>query len=217
VKDILAFSTLFIALMILSYIFYIPFDNWSFTRFLLPAIPLLCLLAVWTLTYAVRRLDLVLADAVLMLVFAAVAVHWFNGTVNRGVLTAYKGERRYLEAARFVASTTPGDEWMFAMQHGGSLRYYAGRETIRYDNLDPQWLDRLIRFSRDGGHGPLIVLDDWEEEQFRQRFRDQQWGALDWPPKAEFDTQPKVRVYDPFERDSYRSTGTVRTRRIHIE
>jgi hypothetical protein len=34
------------------------------------------------------------------------------------------------------------------MQHSGNIRLYSGRPTIRYDSLDPAWLDRAIDYLR---------------------------------------------------------------------
>ena len=45
----------------------------------------------------------------------------------------------------------PPDAVILAMQHSGSLRYYTGRLILRWDALDPAWLDRAVAFLRDRG------------------------------------------------------------------
>jgi hypothetical protein len=215
VKDALWFSAVFSYGVIASYLFYIPFDNWTFTRFLLPAYPFLCLLAVWPIVQLARRAPIVVEVAA-VLALLLVAHHWYAVATDLGFMTNYKGERRYIEAAHVIATTTPPDEWVLAMQHSGSVRYYGDRKTFRYDWLNDGWLDRFIAVSRERGTGPMIILDDWEEPQFRERFKSDQFGALDWPPRFEFDTQPKVRIYDPADRERYRQGVTPPTRRIHV-
>ena len=41
--------------------------------------------------------------------------------------------------------------------HAGSLRYYAGRATVRFDILDPAWLDRAAAWLNDRGRHPYGV------------------------------------------------------------
>src|SRR5581483_11288939 len=71
VKELLWLGAIFSYGVIASYLFYIPFDNWTFTRFLLPAYPFLCLLAVWLIVQIARRIH-VIAElvAVLLLIVA---------------------------------------------------------------------------------------------------------------------------------------------------
>lgn len=214
-KDMLWLGAVFSYGVVLSYLFYIPFDNWTFTRFLLPAYPFLCLLAVWPLVRLSRRAN-ALVELTVVLVLIVAAHHWYAVAADLGFMTNYKGERRYIEAARMIAATTPPGEWVLAMQHSGSVRYYGNRKTFRYDWLNDGWLDRFVAVSRERGTGPVIVLDDWEEPQFRQRFKGDEYGALDWPARFEFDTQPKVRIYDPADRERYRRGLTPPTRRIHV-
>jgi hypothetical protein len=71
------------------------------------------------------------------------------------------------------------------MQHSGSIRYYTGRVIVRWDTLNPEWLDRAVAFLRDRGVATYAVLEYWEEVEFRQRFRGQQLIAeLDRGPVA---------------------------------
>ena len=48
------------------------------------------------------------------------------------------------------------------MQHSGSLRLYADRLTLRYDALDPLWLDRVVAYLQSIGRRPYYVLDGAE-------------------------------------------------------
>ena len=54
------------------------------------------------------------------------------------------------------------------------MRYYGGRLTLRYDLLNPAWLDRSVEWFASRGIHAYLVLDDWEVVGFRRRFAGQQ-------------------------------------------
>jgi hypothetical protein len=56
--------------------------------------------------------------------------------------------------------------------------------TLRFDQLDPLWLDRVVTFLTDRGRHPYIVLEQSELELFKQRFAESETGRLDWRPFA---------------------------------
>ena len=87
---------------------------------------------------------------------------------------------------------------LLSIQHGGSLRYYSGRPTIRYDRIPPESLDSSIDDLRRLGYRPYFVLEEDEAADFRARFaRRSALGALDWMPLARLDRTPGVAIYDP--------------------
>jgi hypothetical protein len=84
----------------------------------------------------------------------------------------------------------------------GSVRFYSGRKTLVWDQLDPAWLDGAIAFVRARGFEPFLLFERWEEPVFRRRFAAQSAiGLLDWRPAAEVAAQ--VRVYRPDDRERY--------------
>jgi hypothetical protein len=210
------FSLAFTLLVFSFYIVYSPFDNWTYTRFLLPAFPHALLLAVWTLFVLGRWFGSPAMQAAVLATVLLVAWTWIGEVTGRRVLATGRGESRYIAAAQYIRATTTPEILVLAMQHSGSLRYYAERTTVRYDWLDGRGLDDAIRAMRAMNRTPLIVLDDWEETKFRERFRGQRWGALDWPHRAEFQSQPRVRVYDPFDRDRFFANEPIPTARFPV-
>ena len=186
-----------IAAVLLSYLFYQPFDVWWYLRFLLPMWPVMMVLAAAALDGLARRwwpsrAALAAAVAVAIVASQGVATAASRGTFNLGA-----SERRYVDIARFVAGYTEPDAVILAMQHSGSLRLYAGRLTLRYDVLDPEWLDRAVAYLQSIGRKPYFVLDGFEVEAFRTRFgRTSRLGALAWPPMA---TRGSIAVYDPID------------------
>src|SRR6185503_14747152 len=93
---------------------------------------------------------------------------------TRDILDIGRGERRYTEPALHLASIIPPDAVILAMQHSGSLRYYTGRLILRWDSLDPAWLDRAVAFLRGRGIATYLVSESWEVERIRSRFAGQQ-------------------------------------------
>ena len=54
-------------------------------------------------------------------------------------------EQKFADVGRFVGETLPANAVVYAQQHGGNVRFYSNRLTLRFDILDPDWLDRLDR------------------------------------------------------------------------
>ena len=50
--------------------------------------------------------------------------------------------------------------------HAGSLRYYGGRATMRFDLLDEAWLDRAVGWLQQQGRHPYVLVEDWEMPLF---------------------------------------------------
>jgi hypothetical protein len=182
-REFLVLAGFALALWLL-YLFYLPFEAWWFLRFLVPAVPFVFLLCADAVAQAAGRSATVRVAA--LAAFAViVASHGSRFIDTRDILGTGKGERRYLEPALHLATTIPPDAVIVAMQHSGSLRYYTGRLILRWDELDPSWLDRAVAFLRGRGIATYLVSESWEEEQIRSRFAGQQMLAdLDRGPIA---------------------------------
>ena len=185
-----------IAVVLLSYLFYQPFDVWWYLRFLLPVWPVIMLLTAAAVEALARRW---LRSAYPFAIAAAVAFFAWHGVhlaVHRRVFDLGLVERRYVDVARFIEGHTDPDAVILSVQHSGSLRIYANRLTLRYDALDPLWLDRTVAYLQSIGRRPYFVLDGGEVDAFRQRFGPtNRFGTLDWPPIAM--RGGTIAVYDP--------------------
>ena len=179
---------------ILLYLFYLPFDAWWYLRFVLPAIPVLLLLCADTVGWLARRTHTTFAVAMAVFVLLAGA-HSSRFLDSHDVWGTGYGEERYPEAALYVASALPPDAVIITMQHSGSIRYYTGRMILRWDSLNPAWLDRAVAFLHERGVATYALLEYWEEAEFRQRFKGQQLIAeLDRGPMATARTG-EIRLY----------------------
>jgi hypothetical protein len=99
------------------------------------------------------------------------ASHAFRFVDSKDIFTNSTAERRrYLDAAHYLDGTLPSDAVVLAMQHSGSVRYYTGRLTMRWDVLDAATLDRALAALGERGIPVFALLESWEEEDFRRRF-----------------------------------------------
>lgn len=197
----------FIAAVLLSYVFYLPFDEWWNVRFLMPALPPLLVLTsavLWTLVRPLARLAAGADGLVASIAVAGVAWHGVVFSTDRGAQLQWIAEQRYATVGRYIASALPERAVLISMQHSGGIRYYSGRLTVRYDVMGKRDLDLVVEQLRRLGYSPYLVLDDWEEPGFRQRFEGQSaLAGLDWMPVARVDSN-RVRIYDTADRQAGR-------------
>jgi hypothetical protein len=151
------------------YAAYPAFDAWWFLRFLLPSWPAMFIgtaaLIIWLLDHRGAR-----GRAWTIVVVIALSAYGLVVTAQRHVFERNEGERRYATIAQLVAAQTEPSAMIFASIHAGSLRYYAGRATVRFDLLDGSWLDRAAAWLLEHGRHPYVLIEDWEMPLFRQRF-----------------------------------------------
>jgi hypothetical protein len=87
------------------------------------------------------------------------------------------------------------------MQYSGSIRYYSGRLTVRFDWIPENRLDSVVEQLRGLGYHPYIVLEHLETTVFRRRFEaESKLGALDWSPRAQLRHESAVTIHDPADR-----------------
>jgi hypothetical protein len=165
------------ALMVLGitaeYAAYAVFDDWAFLRFFLPAWPWLAIGGAGVATTLFDRvpsgLKLVVVAGVI-----GIGVVGVRTVRDRFVFDLWHYNRRYTAASMIIRDVSPPNSAVFSMEQSGALRYYSGRMPIRYDQLPPDWLDRSVDWLAGSGVHCYAVLDAWEIEPFRARFRGQQ-------------------------------------------
>ena len=113
---------------------------------LIPAIPIVLLLGAEAAALATRRSAIARTAALSALVVVG-GIHAVRFMDAKDILANAESEkRRYLDAAVYMNATLPHDAVVLAMQHSGSVRYYTGRLTMRWDVLDHgPWTRRLRR------------------------------------------------------------------------
>jgi hypothetical protein len=124
---------------------------------------------------------------------------------SRGVFSLGSGERRYATIARLVEDNTEPNAVILTCQHSGTALYYAGRDTVRFDVLDPAWLDRAVEWLAGRGRHPYFLIEDWEQPIFETHFRNgNRLGTLSFPPVLVWQSSRNdgyVWLFDPLRRD----------------
>ena len=151
------------------YVFYLPFDAWWFLRLLLPAWPALAIGTV-TAIQAVSRLARSRARLVEAIAVVALGLVTADTAARLRVFPDNEGERRYATIAELVRKATEPSSLILASIHTGPIRYYAGRDTMRFDLLNEEWLDRAVAWLTEHGRHPYFLIEDWERPIFEKRF-----------------------------------------------
>jgi 4-amino-4-deoxy-L-arabinose transferase-like glycosyltransferase len=153
----------------LPYLFFQP-NEWFYTRFLLPAIPIMIFFSTASVLAGIRALPAVWRVPAVAMVLLLVGTPSLRYAQQNGVFDVRKQERKYPLAGEFVRTRGPANAFVLAAQHSGSIRYYANRPTLRWDLLSPTRLDQVLAAVRAQGYEPLLVVDTGEYEDFRARF-----------------------------------------------
>ncbi len=190
----------FVAAVFVSYLFYLPFEEWWYVRFLMPAYPPLLVLTSAVLLALLAPLSRALrggGEIAAAVIVAVVAWRCTSFSIERGAHLQWKAEQRYATVGNYVASTLPDRAVLLSMQHSGAIRHYSGRLTVRYDLIEPADLDRVLDQLRSLDYAPFIAVEEWEEPLFRKRFEGHSaLASLNWIPMA-FLHSNQVRIYDP--------------------
>ena len=221
------------ALLVATYLAYTLFDDWWYTRFLLPALPILLALSVavalkmtaWLPPSAFARSAS--ADrrslgggwlggrSIVAVILCAALGGWYLHVARaRHALDLQSLESRFAIAGRYAARALPPNVVVLSVQQSGSLRFHGGRDTIAWDGIAPHALDRTIATIQSAGRVPLIALEDAEEPFFRRRFASQRFGRIDWPPAVEIHAPVRVRFYDPAALERYVAGQLVDTEHV---
>ena len=188
-----------VAIVFGSYLFYLPFPEWWYLRFLLPAFPILFLALAATIVWLARAAaPYVPPHVVFAVVVLAVVVYrgWF--AYDRGLMRIGQDEARYAAIGQYIDRALPANAVVLTMQHSGTVRLYSGRLTIRYDAFSEGRFPSVIEWLQARGYRPYILLEDWEEKEYRARFGDATpLARLEIRVLAEMTAPVKVRIYDP--------------------
>lgn len=153
------------------YLLYFTWDDWESTRFILPGLALV-------LTVSAVGVDRALAGrARSARPLLLVAMCLMAGTLSYGflekysVFTLWRAEAKYPLVGDWVRSHTPADAVVISALHSGSLRYYAKRETVRWDEIPAPALVPTVQQLIARGRRVYLALDvPSEDAPFKARF-----------------------------------------------
>ena len=165
-RGMVAAGALFVAGLVAIYLHYTVFDSEGYLRFLLPAWPFVMLGLAHVLLLPLGLLRIVqwnpgvLRPFAIGLAAAAALMLGLRGiqAANDNRRTLQAKEARYVTVATRLREISGDNAIVLAIQHSGSVRYYAGRMTLAFEALPPGWLDKAIAWMIERGAHPYAVL-----------------------------------------------------------
>ena len=200
------------ASVVAIYLLYQPFPEWWYLRFLLPALAVMTVLAAaagGSLLALLIRPALLRAFAGFALV-TALAIFAMEAARDRHVFDLHRLESRFRRAGHLVRDRLPSNAVFVAVWQSGTVRYHAARSSVMWDSMDPAALDSAVDWLSSRRLEPFLLLEEWEEPLFRERFSQRSaLGQLDWPPR--FDIGRQVRIYGVADQARYAAGQTFQT------
>jgi hypothetical protein len=201
------------------YLLYQTYDEWWYLRFLLPALAPLTTLAAVVVGLALctdaslERTASPAGRVVAIVLMLAASIDGVHIARSRQAFDLQRLERRFRLTGDVARTRLPPNAIFISIWESGSLAHHADRQAILWDSLDPGSLDAALGWLVAHGLQPFIVVEQWEEPAFRDRFAPHSAsGALDWPPR--FDVDRQVRVFNPADRERYVAGDTIPTEQI---
>lgn len=186
--------------VLICYLPYAEFAEWSYLRFFLPAFPVTFVLIAALLTNALSRLpEAARGVAMLVLVVTACSANVMVASREQA-FNLQRYEARYRTAGRYLDQALPRDAVVLAVQHSGSARYYLKVPIVRWDLLGVD-LESALGTLRTLGRHPVFLVEDWEAADLRARFPASPTGRLDWQPRADIGDDIHVLLFDPADRE----------------
>jgi len=193
----------FVLAVFFEYCAYATFGAWWDLRFLLPAWSFMTMgMAVVVVKLSESLLGRgAVFDRVLIFVSSAIVIalgwHGLQYARQKGTFEQQQWEAKYQRAGTMVAERTDANSVIFAGLYSGSVRYYAGRVTLTYFKLDPDWLDRAVAWFDTQGIHPYALLEPFEIDEFKSKFSSKNTlGGLPMKPSAIIDGSTKIYFFD---------------------
>jgi hypothetical protein len=199
----------FAALVVSAYLIYAVFDDWSYLRFLLPALAVLAIVGAIGMEAMITRAPVELRAVILFGVSLAV--------VGDGIVIARSKEtfrlstqlQRVEHVGDWIRANVEPEAVLLAGEQSGSMRYYTRRSILRWEAASPDALTSAIATLQQAGRPIYIVLDAWENERFRAKLGSVAAVALDWPPALEAGSSHRTRVWRLSDRARFLSGETL--------
>jgi hypothetical protein len=189
-------AALFLATLA-CYLPYFAFEEWWYLRFLLPAMPAVLVLLSTGIVTLGRRLPRPWGHVAVTAVTLLLLAYTTRFSQAHGIFGPLKeGERRYADVGTYIHQALPPNAVILSVQESGSVRYYSGRMTIRWDLIDRDWTARAAGEVERLGLHPYMVIEDWEVPQMRGWFGIAPEAPLPWPLVARLREPVGVSVLD---------------------
>jgi 4-amino-4-deoxy-L-arabinose transferase-like glycosyltransferase len=193
----------FAALVIGAYLIYAVFDDWSYLRFLLPAMAVLAVFAAVELSAWIARWPIAVRAPLLFALLLIVTAHglWVARSLDTFKLADQL--RRVSQVADYINADVPPSAVILSGEQSGSMRYYTDRPILRWEAATPEALSAAVATLEQSRRPVYIVLDAWENERFRSKFSTVAAVSLDWPPMLDAGTSHRTRLWKLSDRDRF--------------
>ena len=152
---------------LLFHSFYAVYGTWWYTRFLLPGIPALILAFLLVVREAELRWSL--RPAIIGLVLVSVIGWAWLRTDRLGVLRADEGQAIIPRSCAWAAARMPEKAAVLSGEMSGALRYYTGRQPVRWDWMTPETFPTLRAMVEGAGYRWYALLIKHEVRQAQPR------------------------------------------------
>ncbi len=193
----------FALLVIAAYLIYAVFDDWSYLRFLLPALAVFAIFAAAALAAWIDRRPAPYRAPLLLVLVLGVTAHGLFIARSRDTFRLAEHLRRVATVAEYINHRVPESAIILAGEQSGSMRYYTGRPILRWEAASAESLAPAISTLEANGRPVYAVLDAWENERLRAKFPSVPIAALDWPPILEAGTTHRTRLWRLSDRDRF--------------
>ncbi len=193
----------FALLVIGAYLIYAVFDDWSYLRFLLPALAVFAIFAAAAVAAWFDRWPAPYRAPLLFVLLLGVIAHGLFIARSRDTFRLAEQLRRVATVAEYINHSVPESAIVLSGEQSGSMRYYTGRPILRWEAATPASLALAISTLEANGRPVYVVLDAWENERFRAKFPTVPLAALDWPPILEAGTTHRTRLWKLSDRERF--------------
>jgi hypothetical protein len=203
----------FVVLVLISYLVYAVFDDWSYLRFLLPALAILSVFTAVAFANWIERAPMSARAPVLFALLLGIVGYGVDAARSRDTFKLADHLRRVSQVADYINSDLPPGAVVVSGEQSGSVRYYTHRSILRWEAATSETLGAAIIKLEQSSRPVYIVLDAWEDGLFRTKFASLPNGALDWPPILDAGTSHRTRLWKLSDRERFlrgESLNTIR-------
>jgi len=196
-------SLAFAAMVIGAYLIYAVFDDWSYLRFLLPALAILAVFTAIELSAWIGRWPIAYRAPMLFALVLIVTAHGLWVARSLDTFTLAVQLRRVAAVADYINAGVAPSAVILSGEQSGAMRYYTDRPILRWEAATPDALAAAIRTLEQSRRPVYIVLDAWEHAPFREKFGALPAGALDWPPLLDAGTTHRTQLWKLSDRERF--------------
>lgn len=195
-RRILFVGALFVVTLI-CYVGYAPYDQWWYLRFLLPGLGALFAAAAAGVVAVAERFTKPWGSTLAIALLGLIAWRSSAYAVALDMFGPFQiSEHKYVDVGLFVARETAGDAVFFALQHSGTIRFYGGRHTLRYDQLDGPEAHAIVEALERLGLHPYLAVEDAEMPDVQRAFQIPTDRQVSWPYVGRTERFGGISVFD---------------------